>query len=99
MPYKPAEIEKMLKNKLKMDSSDNDHRWFTLVIEGLPPIRTKLSHNKDDVRDKIEGKICRQLHVRKNFFSELMKCTKSREEYLEQIQKDPHPPLDQVIIS
>lgn len=98
MSHKPAEIERMLTNKLKMVSDDRDHKWFILHIDGLPPIRTKLSNHKDDVTDIIEGRICKQLRVRKIFFLELIKCTKSREAYIEQVQKDPFPPFSQLFV-
>lgn len=98
MPYKPIEIEKMLKNKLQMNTDDNDHRWFILQFEGLPPIRTKLSHNNKDVGDALENKICKQLRVRKTFFRELMDCTKYKDHYEQQIKSDPYPPFDQIIV-
>lgn len=98
MPYKPIEIEKMLKNKLKMDVEDADHRWFILELEGLPRIRTKLSNNKNEVGDFLESRICKQLRVRKNFFHELIDCTKSRDEYKKQIQDDPFPPFSQLLV-
>ena len=98
MPYKPIEIEGMLKTKLKMQPLDNDHRWFKLEIEGLPPIRTKLSHNRKDIGDNLEGRIYKQLRVRKSFFHELMDCTKYREDYEKQIRADPYPPFNQIIV-
>jgi len=98
MSHKPAEIEKMLTNKLKMVSDNKDHEWFTLHIEGLPPIRTKLSHHKGDVSDVLEGKMCKQLRVHKSFFVELISCTKSREAYIEKVTKDPYPPFSQIIV-
>ncbi len=93
MPYKPIEVERMLLTKLKMVDEENDHTWFKFEIDGLPPIRTKISHNKKDIRDGLESRIFKQLRVRKTFFHELMDCTKNRNEYIQQVQEDPYPPF------
>jgi len=93
MPYKPIVIERMLLGKLQMNSLDADHENFCLEIDGLPPIRTKLPNHKGDIRDKLENRIHRQLRVRKQFFHELMDCTKTREDFINQIRNDPYPPF------
>lgn len=93
MPYKPLEIEGMLKTKLKMSDENADHKWFRLNFEGIPPICTKLPNHKEDIRNKLEGRICRQLRVRKPFFHGLMDCTKLRVDYEKQIRDDPFPPF------
>jgi len=67
----------MLLTKLGMTPSNADHKWFVIQFDGLPPIRTKLSHTKKkDVGLKLEGRMHKQLRVRSNFFRELMDCTK-----------------------
>ena len=99
MPYKPIEIERMLARKLKMTIHNADHKWFEMKLQGLPPIRTKLSNNKKDVGPGLEGMICRQLHVKKTFFTGLMDCTKSKEDYEHQVRADPNPPFENLITS
>jgi len=94
MPYKPIEIERMLTGKLEMVSKDADHIWFSLEIDGLPPIRTKLPNHKDDIREKLESRIHKQLRIRKPFFHGLMDCTKYRSDYIKQIKEDPYPPFN-----
>lgn len=76
-----------------------DHKWFVLQFDGLPPIRTKLSHNKKEVKAGLEGKIVKQLRVKKIFFNGLMDCTKSREDYEKQLRTDPFPPFDVLIVN
>lgn len=93
MPYKPTEIERMLTGKLGMILKDADHTWLSLEVDGLPPIRTKLPSHKEDIRDKLESRIYKQLRVRKPFFHELMDCTKYRVDYVKQIREDPYPPF------
>ena len=98
MPYKPLEIEGMLKTKLKMSVVNADHKWFRLEFEGVPPIRTKLPNHKKDIRDILESRISKQLRVRKTFFHGLMDCTKSRVDYEKQIRDDPFPPFTILIV-
>jgi hypothetical protein len=98
MPYRPREVEGMLSIKLNMAIENADHKWFTLEINGLPPIRTKLPNHIEDIRDQLESKIHKQLHVRKKFFRGLMDCTKNRADYEEQIRRDPYPPFDKLVI-
>jgi hypothetical protein len=71
-----------------------DHRWYVLKLEGLPPILTKASHAKAEITGKLESAIAKQLRVRTPFFREMMSCTKSRDEYYEQIRLDPFPGWD-----
>jgi len=94
MPFKPIEIERMLTGKLGMTASESDHKWLEVHFIGLPPIRTKLPHHKEDVGSGLEGRIHRQLRVRKPFFMELMCCTKYRDDYEAILRKDPYPPFD-----
>lgn len=98
MPYKPLEIEGMLKTKLKMYDEDADHKWFRLDFEGLPPIRTKLSRHKKDIGDKLEGRISKQLRVRRPFFHKLMDCTKSKIDYEKQVRDNPFPPFTTLLV-
>jgi len=98
MTYKRREVADMLVIKLKMRPRNADHEWYELSIDGLPPIRTKLSNNKKDIHDALENKIFRQLRVRKKFFHELMDCTKSKDDYEQQVISDPYPPFDNLIV-
>jgi len=72
----------------------SDHRWYVLKLDGLPPILTKASHAKAEITGKLESAIAKQLRVRTPFFREMMNCTKSREEYYQQIRSDPFPDWD-----
>jgi hypothetical protein len=98
MVYKPKKVEGMLTTKLHMQPENADHLWFKLELEGLPPIRTKISNHKEDIKPKIEGRIHKQLHVRGDFFRELMDCTKYFEDYEKQVRKDPYPPFNVLIL-
>jgi hypothetical protein len=99
MPFEPREIERLLQNKFgfsEATSRSSDHRWYELRLSGLPVILTKVSHSKGTLSPNLEGKIARQLRVRGPYFREMMNCTRSREEYYQQVQTDPYPPWDKL---
>jgi hypothetical protein len=77
---------------------ETGHRWFELKEAELPPIRTKVSQGRTPIPPLIEAKISKQLRVRHPFFIDVVSCTKSRSEYLEQVRHDPYPPFDKIIV-
>ena len=94
---KPSDLEAMLERKLGFTRSgahSSDHRWYELRLPDLPPIRTKVSHSKQAIGSLIEGKVARQLRVRGPYLQELLVCTKSRDEYCQQVKDEPFPPWD-----
>jgi len=97
MPIKPRDLERLLQGKFDFvpaKGHSSDHRWYELRLPGLPPILTKVSHRKTEISDDLLGKIRRQLRVRNRFFREMVDCTKEREDYRQQVRKDPFPPFD-----
>lgn len=103
MPRKPSDIERVLQAKFgfsrKAVGRGEDHRWYELQLEGLQPIRTKVSHTRQDIVSKVEGKIARQLRVRKGYFDGMMDCTNSSADYQRQVRDDPYPPWNVLIVS
>ena len=97
MPYKPKEVERKLQDKFLFSPAKRhsvDHLWFELQLPGLPPILTRVSHSRKEIRAKLEGKIARQLKVRTRYFRGMIDCTNSRKDYYRQVQDDPYPPFD-----
>jgi len=100
MPYKPREIADKLRNKFdfKADESKGDDHWYYILkIEGVPPIRTKFSHNKKEIGSKLEGMICRQLRIKKPFLDGMIKCTNSKEAYYKQLRESPFPAFEEYL--
>lgn len=98
MPLDPGKLEAVLGNKFEFKPSDghsDNHKWYELQLDGLPVIATRVSHNKKEIRNKLEGMIARQLRVRTPFFREMVRCTKSRDDYYEKVRKDPFPPWNE----
>jgi hypothetical protein len=97
MPCRPREVERTLQHKFGFSQASehsSDHRWYELVLPGLPRILTKVSHTKKDVSRKLEGKIARQLWVRGPYFRGMMDCSNDGEDYYRRVREDPYPPFD-----
>jgi hypothetical protein len=95
MSYKPSEVEKCLKHKFNFCPSrhhEEGHKWFELQLPGLPIIATKLSHSKDEIRDRLLGKMARQCRVRPMYFKEMLNCNHSNADYCRKVTEDPYPP-------
>lgn len=100
MPFRPSEIERLLQNKFGFErvSEKQDHRWYSLRLEGMPTITTKVSHSRGDVGSQLESRIAKQLRVRNPFFKEMMSCTKSRDDYEHQVRDAPFPPWNERLV-
>lgn len=101
MGLKPSVVEGHLTNKFdfKPDKGhERGHRWYSLRLPDLPPVRTKLSHSKKELTAYLQSEMAKQLRVRKAYFVEMMSCTKSREEYYESIRTNPVPPWEHRIV-
>lgn len=97
MPIKPKKLESLLQNKFGFSPAkghSSDHRWYELKLSGLPPILTKVSHSRDTINPHLEGKISRQLRVKKPYYEGMMSCKNSREDYYQQVREAPSPPFD-----
>jgi hypothetical protein len=97
MPRRPLDIEAALQTKfgfVRAFTHSSDHYWYELRLPGLPIILTKVSHSKEDIGPKLEGKIARQLRVRKPYFDGMIECHNSCEDYYRQVRESPFPPFD-----
>ena len=95
MSIKVKHLESLLTDKFHFSRSPHhstDHRWYELHLEGVPVILTKVSHTKKEISAALEGKIARQLRVRKTFFRGMVICSNSCEDYYHQVKEDPFPP-------
>jgi hypothetical protein len=95
MPRRPEELEQRLQTKfgfIPATGRDEDHRWWELRLEGLPPIRTFFSRSKP-ISKGLEDEIAHQLHVRGPYLRGMIDCTNSREDYYWQVRYAPYPPF------
>ena len=65
--------------------ADGDHHYFKYqTISGLiTPIKTKTSHTpkQKSIGDSLLGKMCKQCHLSKSQFIELVDCPMTRKQY------------------
>jgi hypothetical protein len=97
MPIRPKKLQSILETKFrfkKAEGHSSDHYWYELKLEGIPKILTKVSHSRDPISPKIESMIARQLRVKKSYFVGMVSCENSREDYYQQIIRNPIPPFD-----
>lgn len=97
MPLRPRELENILTNKFHFEPAQghsSDHRWYELKLPNLPTILTKVSHSRQEIGSNLEGKIARQIRVRKNYYRGMISCTNDCEDYYRQVRTDPYPPWD-----
>lgn len=90
-------VENRLLNKFGFTDSTNrgnKHRWIEITLPGLPVIATYFSHTREDIGPVLWNKIAKQLRVRPSFLNGMIDCTKSKENYEEQVSTAPYPPFD-----
>jgi hypothetical protein len=96
VPYERRDFESKLQTKFGFVEDKRrsvDHKWYTLQLDGLPVITTKVSHSGRDITDDIAHFIARQLKVRHQFLRGMIDCTRSRQDYTDQVRRDPQPPF------
>jgi hypothetical protein len=94
-------VEKQLEHKFGFEPDTGhavDHRWWSLRLDGLPPIRTKVSHGNKEISQMIAGKMAKQLRVPSPFFREMIACTKSKHDYYDSVRTHPVPPWEHRIV-
>jgi hypothetical protein len=95
MPLNSREARKILVSKFAFAEApgrSDDHRWYELKLDGLPPIATKFSHSMKDIDDTLAGKIARQLRVPRRFLYEMISCKNDKESYYKTVRENPIPP-------
>lgn len=77
------DIERALESKLKFKRLAGDHRIFVLD-EGGKLLKTKTSHGTGHkaIGDLLISQMAKQLFVPRQFFIEMVRCTKTRMDYL-----------------
>lgn len=83
MPLERQDVERALESKLGFQRLHRDHRVFVLEIIGKV-LKTKTSHGTQHktIADPLLAQMARQIFVPPKFFVELVRCTKTRADYL-----------------
>ncbi len=80
-------VERALKKKGFIEEA-GDHKYFRLYVDGKDTgIFTKMSRNNQDVGDGLIKKMANQLKMEPSFFKAFTDCTKTNNDYLEELFK------------
>jgi predicted RNA binding protein YcfA (HicA-like mRNA interferase family) len=71
---------------------EKHHHYYEFWYDGKLVAKTYSSHSNEDIDDYLLSAMRKQCNMNKDFFIEFIKCTKSREEYIQLL-------IDQNIIS
>lgn len=64
-----------------------DHYHLAFVYDDVVILRTKISHNTDDLGDFLIAQMSKQCNLKKNDFLDLARCPLSQENYEEKLRK------------
>lgn len=82
--FNDKEVRKSLKKKGFKEESDKDHVYYWYYNDDkVTKIKTKVSHNAQDISDPLISLMARQLHLSNTEFKNLIQCTLSKEQYRE----------------
>ena len=87
MVFKAKEVERVLEKKgFERERGQKDHNRFVLLIDGkITSIRTKTSHNGQDIDDYLQKRMAEQMHLTKPEFKSFVSCTISKDEYAKKV--------------
>jgi hypothetical protein len=71
-------------------SKEGPHHFYLFYHKGKLIAKTMVSHNDQDIGDKLISKMYKQCKMDKNFFIDFVKCHKSKEDYLELLKNNGH---------
>lgn len=98
MPLDRRDVEQALETKLQFRCGQGDHREFTLHIAGKMVTKTKTSRGTKHktIGDELLGQMARQLFVPRKFFEDLVKCLKTKTDYLRSLADRGIVPADAI---
>lgn len=83
MPFNTREIDRALRAK-GFRRAESHHTMYVLYRAGLKtPIRTKVSHSRDEYGDSLLAQMARQLSLSRGELNELIRCPLSHERYIQ----------------
>ena len=90
-------VERALKSKLKFKKNPagrgKHHVMYQFQLPGSFTIVTKVSHGSKnaDIDASLVARMAEQMRISIPYFCEIVRCTKSRDEYFRDVAADPHP--------
>jgi len=89
MSLKTRDVVDKLVGKFFFSISNSDHKVYKLYINQKFIVRTMISHGGKEIDDAILSQMAKQVGVQRlSFFKEMIKCTKSNDDFLNEIMKN-----------
>lgn len=87
MQLATRQIKQALTGKLECEIDETHHHYYVYRHNSMIVTKTRMSHGRDkDVGDFLIGKMAQQMKVSKAFFIDLVSCTKSHEDYRNELK-------------
>lgn len=80
MPTDAAQMERTLTGKLQFVQSSRRHLWYEREFQGYT-VTTMMSHGETEIRDKLMGKMARQMNLTLTQLKQAVACTLSGADY------------------
>jgi len=77
------DLKRCLTGKLGCQERTGKHLFFDLIEGGQVIATTKMSHNQNPLGDPLQGAMAKQLGVPKPTFVDAVKCSVSRQAFIE----------------
>ena len=83
--FKDKDVKRSLVKKGFHETRKTKHRFYFLYDENdkKTSINTHFSNNEQEINDGLINKMCRETHLNKEQFCDLVNCPLSRDEYYE----------------
>ena len=83
---KTKDVRASLCKKGFQEFVDGHHRYYYFVHNGLiKNIRTKMSHNNQDIDDYLQSQMAKQIFLSKKNFIRFATCELTEQEYIKQL--------------
>lgn len=89
MPLRSSDIASKLTGKFHFERRQGHHTFFERRFPGGKTVRTKVSHNRQEVGGDLEGLMAKQLMVGIGCFRGMISCSVSNEEYEQIVAENP----------
>jgi len=87
VPLAARQVKQALTGKLECEIDETHHHYYVYRHNGEIVTKTRMSHGREkEIGNFLIGKMADQLKVSKSFFTELVTCTKSHEDYCDELR-------------
>lgn len=87
MPLAARQVKQALTGKLECEIDETHHHYYVYRHNGEIVTKTRMSHGrKKEIGNFLIGQMAQQLQVSKSFFTGLVSCTKTHDDYRNELR-------------